>query len=165
MEKGILLGWLSVIHWHCNDHGLLYPDAPALGRLIQCSNKFNWNDLCYLEVQELGQASGLPFRDYLCELSPNLGRPGGTAANPILIEDNLKFYAKASPVSVKMEFQNESKYVDDLGRREHRVSSTVLAQGRYECSRGDLRLWPRRSGGSGAGGPDIQQGAALTGQP
>ena len=130
MEKGIILGWLSVIHWHRNAHGLRYPDAPALGRLIQCSNRFDWNDRCYLEVLELGQASGLPFCEYLSELSPTLGRPGGTAANPILIDDNLPRSARVSPVSVKKEIHMEPKHAGGLGFGGRTWSTAVLVQGR-----------------------------------
>ena len=61
MFEVILLNWLSDVHLRKETLGLDIPDVPSLGRFIQFSNKFSWDESCYQEVESVESASSIHF--------------------------------------------------------------------------------------------------------
>ncbi|KAG0580105.1 hypothetical protein KC19_4G147300 [Ceratodon purpureus] len=89
MERAALLAWLAEVHEIREERDLNYPLTPALAALLHLRYDFEWDDRCYQEVQMLGEASGLHFKEYVRVQPTHLNRPGDCAMNPIVLDDEV----------------------------------------------------------------------------
>ena len=87
MEIVSFLGWLSVVQSRRIAYNLLLPDIPSLAKLLQLSNTFHWSKECLEEVESLGLASGLTYKEYVLRISNPNAVPGNSLMNPIVIDD------------------------------------------------------------------------------
>ena len=80
--KSDLLNWMSYIFLRQDPRFDMFPELPALGRLIASAKKDLWSEECYQEILLLGKVSGLKFKDYTRKLLPrHIGREGCSLAN------------------------------------------------------------------------------------
>ena len=86
MDKVVLFGWLSEVHLRNQTHGVVLPNVPALRMFVEFSNESCWNEFCYQEVLELGNAAGLHFGEYYSRHVDTYILRGTTPAHPILID-------------------------------------------------------------------------------
>ncbi|KAG0582475.1 hypothetical protein KC19_3G063000 [Ceratodon purpureus] len=87
MALGELLGWLSMLHYRREYRKLTYPETPALARLVQYPNYFDFTEDTYREVVLLGRVSGVTYSQYVRRFGVHDTRPGSHAANPITLDD------------------------------------------------------------------------------
>ena len=88
MDLVSLFGWLSLVQRRRIAYNLVLPDIPSLAKVMQFSNNCHFNRECLEEVELLGLASGLSYRDYLLRIRNPNAVPGNSPANPIVIGDD-----------------------------------------------------------------------------
>ena len=164
-----------MLHWRCEYQKLTYPETPALARLVQYPNYFDFTEDCYREVVLLGRVSGVTYSQYVRQFGIHEARPSSAAANPInltdegddAIEDNEH---EAQIIPTNSGSSSEAFYTDQGSSVNWTISDEGAVDGQYstdlsrEVSSSGTTVNSRSVGAPNSVGSVIESRAFITGR-